>query len=517
MNIIKKISFEEFQKIRAACLENATDLNSSAKKLFESGELHIAYHLTLLALEELGKLFLIQMQYSFNKAEDELQFIPDLEDHTKKIFWAIWEVFFCSGKDPKLDFEFQQGLSKNLHENRLEYLYVNPNNPVSPRSKVPQKDVEMLINLTAARLEYEFASPVKEFTPELDELARWFILAAEDPEKRSFIFSQESFQQMRQVKNSRAWIQWIKDRYEKARKEMEELLRIEKERQIPAETDGTPKWRVNVQFVSESNTIRPSFISFWNKNSTNIIVAKGKTKKHLNCQFILLDTVSVDDIFANGWTFAKVFVVAINIATLGYFWWYVPSENYEYFESIVDIDNPKIRLKAKEADYGIEWEQRPIKEDDAFNTKLIMAYMVRIYGKPEEAALDAYFHGLNLIGKSDAHLQFQLNGYEAFFRALLIGMKISGKWDGKEDFEQAALSFLGVGVSDVEDFKRLMRLGINLNEMMKTGSIEIKMQDIADLKSYCDAFFMFRAAELVRDSVIQELNQKGDSDSIVDN
>src|ERR1051325_874316 len=80
-------SFEHLTKIREACLSSAEDLVGSAKALLENGALQASYHLAVLALEEMGKLGLMETKYLMGRLSSPREFAPDIEDHVKKLFW----------------------------------------------------------------------------------------------------------------------------------------------------------------------------------------------------------------------------------------------------------------------------------------------------------------------------------------------------------------------------------------------------------------------------------------------
>ena len=115
-------SFEHLKRIREACLSNAEDLINSAKALIESGALHVCYHLAVLALEEIGKLGLMEVKYHLGRFSDDSEYNPDIEDHTKKLFWAFFGMHLAGHKIDPAEFNSLKGLASQIHKNRLESL-----------------------------------------------------------------------------------------------------------------------------------------------------------------------------------------------------------------------------------------------------------------------------------------------------------------------------------------------------------------------------------------------------------
>jgi hypothetical protein len=364
------------------------------------------------------------------------------------------------------------------------------------------KDVEALIRLAESRIGFEKSQQPKEPDVEIDEVGKWFLFAQEDNEKRSFIFSEASYAKLSELQNFRKWIEWNKEQYEASKAELQSLMEKEIARSNSADgEDATlPKWKVFVTFVSDSHTIRPSFISEWAKTSTHFLVGKTAKNNELTCQFLLPKQVTIGDAYDKGWIMAKVMAIALNIGTFGYFWWYVPKDGYFYTDRIIDLEND-MRLKFENPqELKIEWKREALKAENVFTIKLVFAYLVRIRNQKEEEPLNTYLTGLSLFGKCDCHLNFIANAFESFFKTLKSAMSINGDRAEHESLYEAASRYLGESITDSDALKRHLEIG-QIIEDTKQGIPELQMNDVASIKSYCDAYFLLRAAIVVRDSV----------------
>src|SRR5687767_8437716 len=80
------------QEAIEACIANADELMIGAKKLFADRLYRLAYHLGVLALEEVGKSSILAMRYVARQGGRELpgSIGKALDDHVRKLFWAIW-------------------------------------------------------------------------------------------------------------------------------------------------------------------------------------------------------------------------------------------------------------------------------------------------------------------------------------------------------------------------------------------------------------------------------------------
>ena len=83
------MTLEEAKEIWQACLEHAEDLLVAADNLL-SKQPYLAYHISTLALEEVGKA--IQVGLAALPPRDTKPPFSDIDDHVQKLFWALWSV-----------------------------------------------------------------------------------------------------------------------------------------------------------------------------------------------------------------------------------------------------------------------------------------------------------------------------------------------------------------------------------------------------------------------------------------
>jgi AbiV family abortive infection protein len=185
---------EEFTPAIEACLQNAERMVAAAKACAKPGSYHLAFHLATMALEEIGKSSMI-----FLDALDRKSALPGdengsplkwVEDHERKLFWAIW----VPGRESLLDWHTipaAMDFARGIHKDRLETLYVDPNN--LSRSTISQQRAESIIAAAEARLNMERLKEFREMEPERQDLMTWFFLAMDNPRLKPMIFSKGSF------------------------------------------------------------------------------------------------------------------------------------------------------------------------------------------------------------------------------------------------------------------------------------------------------------------------------------
>ena len=84
-------------------------------------------------MEEVGKVGLLSVEFS-RQMFDEEDIEPNLvlDDHVKKLFWAIFTPFTEQKRLATEDLELTRGLAKNIHERRLESPIYKPTNATTP-------------------------------------------------------------------------------------------------------------------------------------------------------------------------------------------------------------------------------------------------------------------------------------------------------------------------------------------------------------------------------------------------
>ena len=156
MENIDKATIEYCRKLREACLTNAEALVNSAKTLEGENTAHIRYNLAVLALEEVGKAVISQMNaLGATSDRDDDQGSIATDDHRKKLLWAFFSPFIEQGRIAREHFESDRKLARGIHERRLESLYTDSQNPLLPQDRMEEKEADNLVRLCEARIKME--------------------------------------------------------------------------------------------------------------------------------------------------------------------------------------------------------------------------------------------------------------------------------------------------------------------------------------------------------------------------
>ena len=480
-----------------ACVDHARALLDSARAVRAAGHHNIAYHLATLVLEEIGRRELIAVQSLASQ-----QALPPAwperhsQDHIKKLFWAFFGGSFVHEEISGKKLEEFSVLAETIHATRLAGLYVDAREDglSIPQQAITPEECDRLIDLAEARL--GMAESEKRRTHVGDEeleLQTWFLTAAEDPEKTRLIFSKGSMAKLGELKDARAWAQWLKDQFDTAdataRLAAEEELRRSKD--LPG-TGTKPKWKIRVKILSASHSIRPKALSAWNKQVEWLkLVSVGK--KELIFELILKDNVPVEALWWFGWGLARHFVVALNIGSMGFWWWRLPEQISRFYESIEDLDKRMKIFVERSPALKIDWgPNRVLTEEDLHRVALCMAALPGPHKRDQHKAYNYYIGGLTFLSLNDIHWQCESTVFGNFLECLKAMMEEEGDWKPDSSFKEAVLRFLDDMFPGMDERERFAELCARF-EAKNLDGVVVTLKDATFMKLFCDAYFLRNA------------------------
>lgn len=314
--------FLKCKTVRDICLKNAEDLLVSAKLLINRNLQHIQYHLSALALEEIGKAELLEMSLVADINQRDATYEKSgMEDHVRKLYWAFWGPSFGKKIITKKEIEELQGLANSVHLTRLSTLYVNPSDTVEPKLRLSQQEADEITKLAEARLEMEKSKTMLDpDDPSINkEELKWFLESNTDPDKFKLIFGSKSQEKLVEIGNVRDWVHWLKVQFDQNDIEIKKLIDEEVGREKPSKEDAKkPKYKIKVRINSESHAIRSKELNKWNENSDFIKIFTDN-KQDLIFEIMLTKAVHINGTWPVGWGIARAFVAALNISTNGFF------------------------------------------------------------------------------------------------------------------------------------------------------------------------------------------------------
>jgi AbiV family abortive infection protein len=349
-----------------ACVTHARDLLESAKAVQTSGRSNIAYHLATLALEELGKRELYAIQDTTKVTGDPRPWQSKATlDHEKKLFWCFYSYAQVSDIADQQQFFEKRDAAADIHSNRMAGLYVEsgdrglsiPAKAISPRQS------QALINLADSFIKYAESQKPRDDIPQAEaDLQLWFLNASDDSEKRNRIFTPQSLAKLKELNDVHEWTRAIKAELEANDEQLKALVERELKRP-PAAVDQTRKdrWKLNLRIETAAHSIRAASLKVWNDAVPWIKLSPqqgAKKKEQLLIEITLGDDIPMSALWGVGFTLSLQFLIAINIATSGFWWWPLAPNQKRFYENIRDLENG-LGVEAEDSGFKVFNVQRP--------------------------------------------------------------------------------------------------------------------------------------------------------------
>jgi AbiV family abortive infection protein len=451
-----------------ACVANARDLLRAAKLLLEEEKLpNVSFHNSVLALEEIAKanLFAIAHVARSSGGEGVNSINKRLDDHTFKLFWALWGPTFARGDVSKEKTEQLREMARGLHEQRLDAMYVSiaPGGGEAALLQVSEERARTLLGLAEVRLTMEASREWRPIDISAHEEMRWFMEATADLEKRKLIFGQKALDKLAELENMREWMVWLKAQFDQAETEGREHLQRELARVAPnIDHPGEEKWRVVVRFFSPSQSIRTGAINTWNRSRPWVRLAPVGNNRHaVDVEFTYREAMTAQALGPTSYDVARMFAAALNIGSLGFWWWNIPDQTGRFYERITDLKAPSgmgFRLSMHSGPI-FEWKREALDDTVLGHVALCLGMMAKLEQSSYDSIIRPYLVGLTLLAKTDLHLSFVPQACERFAASLLHALLHFGHWDGNEGTIAAGLSsFFGTRLSTPEDVEELIEL-----------------------------------------------------------
>jgi AbiV family abortive infection protein len=479
-----------------ACVDHARALLVSARAVQAAGHPNIAFHLAALTLEEIGRRELIGLQsISATRPVPPAWVHKHVENHIQKLFWCFFGAVFSMEKLTKERLESIQTFSQHIHTTRLAGLYVDnaEDRLTIPAEAIGIEEAQTLINIAAARLDMAESEKLRDHIPQdVMDLQLWFLTATEDLEKRRMIMSGASMTKLAEFKNTQAWIQWLKEEFDRAEAEGRAAVEEELKRSRGLPTQGTKnKWKLRIRIFSQSHLIRPKTLSQWNKTCEwiKLISVSGK-KDQLIVEFTLLDNVLIEGLWWFGWGLARHFVTALNIGTMGFWWWQMPRQVSKFYESIEDMEKKQFVGVERSPSLKIDWgENRVLTERDLNLVAQCFAALPGPEHREEYEPYNYYIGGLTFLSLNDVHWQCESTAFRNFFESMRAMMAQSGEWNLGTLFEPALMHFLDdlfPGMDERDHYTEIFRAF----ERNAVDTVTITLKEVAFMKLFCDAYYL---------------------------
>lgn len=447
-----------------------------------------------------------------DRPEEANRFDKQIQSHVQKLFWCFLGPSFSSKKITNDELDSITQLAQELHSKRLQALYVDKASDALtvPSEVILPEECENIIKLAEARLaiaEAEKPRSEAEISDEDKSTMRWFLAASDQPEKTKIFFSSASMAKLHELTNAREWIRWLKSEFDKTEAENLILAEAELARSQNLPSSGTKdKWRIRFRIYSASHSIRPKTLNEWNEKVRWIkLIPVQKSKNQLIVELTLKDSIPVQELWHFGWGVARHFVAALNIGTMGFWWWKMPEQVDSYYERIDDLENKhQIEIK-RNPSLKIDWgSNRALTSEDLAQ---VIKCLLAIPGPGDvhkHLPYNYYIGGTIFLSLNDVHWQCESNIFGNFLECLRQLMKETGEWNPETPFPDALSKFIGDLVADTdEDKERLISIA-KAFEANKMDEVTVTLKDVSFMKLFCDIYILMKICPRTLERISKE-------------
>ncbi len=334
---------------------------------------------------------------------------------------------------------------------------------------------------------------------------QWFFAASSDPQIKTWIYSKASLEKQAEFANERTgWIKWLRGLVQESESAAAELAKKEMERVEPEGDDRyNDKWLFKIRLKSWSHSIRANQLTKWNEAIDKIKLFTTDDRNELIVQFTMPKTIMFQDIWPAGMQQCMIFVTALNIATCGFFWWYVPTFISRFHETITDLEtNSGIDLD-RMPQLKIQWPHQALKEELLLQHLAIVFGFVARSNDAQREAYSRYFRALAMMAKNDIFFQFEHHLVDEFICSFEMALQAYGDWNGDSSAFDAAVAGLFKEMTEGEQHLGMISEMRTLAASVRIRKIArpITLEDVAKSKIAFDAYILLKASKFVREEM----------------
>jgi AbiV family abortive infection protein len=490
-----------------ACVVHARDLLESAKAVQVTGRNNIAYHLATLALEEMGKRELYRIQESAKVVGEMPTWQADAtQDHVKKLFWCFYSLGGIPDMIDQRQFFEKRDAAADVHANRVAGLYVEngdgglnvPSNAISSRQSLS------LIGLAESLIQYaESQKPRDDIPQEEIDLQIWFLNAVDDPEIQKRIFTTKSFEKLKQLNDVVEWTRSIKAELEASDKELRELAERELRREPKIDGDvRKDRWKIRLRIETTSNSIRPAAFKDWNKSVEWIKlfpVQGAKKKEQLIVELTLGDDIPAAALWGMGFSLSLQFLIAINMATSGFWWWPIGTHTKRFYESIRDLETGH-GFELDSSGFRVFTHRPALTPVHMQNLLMCFTALPHPHDPQRSQAYKYYLGGLNFIAINSIQWRCDGQAFGNFLESFKLLMTEASYSLPSDTADTAIGRFLNEKYPRLDLAYHATFLELVRNFEQRSSLVVVKIDDVYFIKLLCETIF--------RDTIIPELRRR---------
>jgi AbiV family abortive infection protein len=498
----------KFNRFRELCLANAEDAIKTAEGLQSKSVNHIAFQLVVFCLEEVGKIFVGWYQINAKEKWGKEHYHIPMDDHIKKLFWAIWGPSFTNEKFTTEQMNEIKNMATKLHNRRLDVMYTELSDTVPSSAKISNEELEIYLKMGRARLEMaKLEGEVDtDFSEEKQEDIKWFMMASDHPEKRKFIFGHTSQEKLIEIGNVKDWILWLKEHFAKEQTELQEILKKELETPPKKVTEKfEPKWKITIKINTKSHSIRQNILDKFSAKSPIIKFRKGADNHTLLIDIILDKSTPIKELWHHGWTTSNLLVAALNVSTRGLFYWNIPRDVDKFYEEIWDLESKK-PLEAKlQTSLELDWSSRQLyfSEEEIAMTFLVFRYLSGALASRNIEPIHHYLTALGMLAKNDMHLRLEPQCYLNFFLSFKRAIQLNENIEQTPSIKDVGFKLIGNLLKTRDEYDKVIDIGSALEANNGQITTAFTLTEIVGMKQYTELYLLTLAVrEMYGDKAI---------------
>ncbi|MDD4957355.1 MAG: AbiV family abortive infection protein [Candidatus Omnitrophica bacterium] len=482
---------EDIKQAIEYCLQNASNLLMEANLLYDAGRYPRAYCLAIRAIAELGKrnLLIINMGGVLNDNKMLERFhkrwLSTEQCLVLSLMTGNMERF---SREELLNFINLSRLWSIQSQDAMGVEVYDKTGFTYPDDRIEKNQVKSLIDLAKARIEVDKSHKVRNTEDgflEIRDSVQWLYENSDDKDFLTFINSKESIEKFAELKDSLAWINYIKTKWGKICKQ--DKTRIKDEKLIDK------RWYVESKIFSYSHIWTTEALEYWN-DTCDCLKMKRISDREVEIRQALPEFQKDDELYVKAMMVTMIHVVALNVGTFGHFWWTPPAWPFR-FTKLYDLKNKRdVKIKIKRSkDERIE--NRELTRDDMHRTMMVFGAM----GKLHERYFELYIKATTLMGSDTFENNFYTEAFSNYFLLMerFIKVEILNKPDGKKlDVKkmQSELKKLGIDNELAEEVKNIYIVR-GRDAMHSRGNEQtLNFEEAAKCKIMCD-LMLFKYCE----------------------
>jgi hypothetical protein len=330
--------------------------------------------------------------------------------------------------------------------------------------------------------------------PDELELQSWFLAATDDPEKQRWILSRGSLKKLSELGDAKLWVLWVKEQFDRAEADARAAAEAELKRSnsIPGVITRN-KWKLRIRLYSQSHVVRPKILTAWNKRIEWIkLLPVPEKKDQLLVEFILGDNIPIEALWFFDWGVARHFVAALNVGTMGFWWWRIPLHISRYYESLEDLGTKRQMAVQRVPSLKIDWGANRVLSDEDLGR--VTACFVTLPGPHEQEhhkPYNFYLGGLNFLSLNDVNWQCENQSFGNFFHCLKAMMEESGEWQPGTGFPDKLIGSLREAFPNMDDANRFAEI-FKAFDRNEPGSVTATLSEVSIMKMFCDTYYLHR-------------------------